>query len=145
MPKYTAPCSFIKDLYDSAETDLTSVLDTTHELWGHCRSIRTQSGLTFITIYDGTHLTPFQILLEYSKYPHLQQHASATNVGAFVKVKGVIVKSPAKGQLIEMHATDFELAGAVVEPFTYLPVVKGVSLETLRGTNAYLRSKFQTF
>jgi asparaginyl-tRNA synthetase len=145
MPKYTAPCSFIKDLYEAAETDLASILDTTHTLWGHCRSIRTQSGLAFITIYDGTHLTPFQILLEYSKHQHLQQHASATNVGAFVKVKGVIVKSPAKGQLIEMHATDFELAGAVVDPFTYLPVVKGVSLETLRGNNAYLRSKFQTF
>lgn len=145
MPKYIPPCSFIKDLYITAENDLITILETSHELWGHCRSIRTQSALTFITIYDGTHITPFQIILDLEKYPEFQQQVSRTNVGAFVKVKGVIVKSPAKGQLIEMLATDYDLAGAVAEPFTYLPVVKGVSLETLRGNNAYLRSKFQTF
>ncbi len=39
MSKFKAHCSFIKDLYESASSNLELVINTEHELWGHVRTI----------------------------------------------------------------------------------------------------------
>lgn len=145
MFKFKPSCSFIKDLYEKAKEDITSVTDQTHELWGNVKNVREQASLIFITMYDGTHITPFQLILDLEKVPELAQFKGKIHAGAYIKVKGTIVKSPAKGQLIEMQVTHLELSGPVRDALTYLPLVKGVNLDTLRGKNAYLRPKFQTY
>ncbi len=145
MLKFKPACSFIKDLYTNAKSDITSVIDKEYEVWGNVKNVREQSSLMFITIYDGTHITPFQLILDLEKNPELTQFKGKVHAGAYVKVKGIVVKSPAKGQLIEMQVTNFNLAGPVVDALTYLPLVKGVNLDTLRGKNCYLRPKFQTY
>ncbi len=145
MSKFTPKCSFTIDLYKMAEKDIEGVLGKSHIVWGHVRSIRTQSNLSFISIYDGTHMTPIQCLVEFEKTPELQEICQKIHVSSYLKVKGVIVKSPAKGQLIEMQIKEIEIAGAVNDTSNYLPMAKGVNLDSLRGKNSYLRPKFQTY
>jgi asparaginyl-tRNA synthetase len=144
--KFNPPCSYIKDIYESAD----SVIGTNITLWGHVRSIRTQSGLTFITIYDGSHIKPFQAIVDSSKFEtekskEIGDICGNIHSGSFIKIKGIIVKSPAKGQSIEMLINDLELSGKVIDTNTYLPLVKNVQLDLLRGKNAYIRPKFQTY
>ncbi len=145
MFKFNPKCSFIKDLYKLSEENLSEILDKTYELWGHVKNIREQSNLIFISLYDGTHITPFQLILDLVKYDKLNEYKSVIYPGAYIKVQGIIVKSPAKGQLIEMQVTDLNHAGPVVDNTNYLPLVKKITLDTLRGKNIYLRPKFQTY
>lgn len=145
MFKFKPSCSFIKDLYCKAKADLESVIDKEYELWGNVKNVREQASLMFITMYDGTHITPFQLILDLEKVKELSQFKGKVHAGAYIKVKGTVVKSPAKGQLIEMQVKELKLEGPVRDAMTYLPLVKGVNLDTLRGKNAYLRPKFQTY
>ncbi len=115
MSKFKAPCSFIKDLYESAGSDINTILNTEHELWGHVRTIRTQADLSFISIYDGTHMTAFQCIVDLKKNPEMRESCNKIHSGAYIKVRGMIVKSPAKGQLIEMQAIWLDVSGPVVD------------------------------
>ncbi len=145
MQKFKPSCSFISDLYHLAKNDINNIIDKEYELWGNVKNVREQSSLIFITIYDGTHITPFQLILDLEKNPELMAHKGKVHAGAYIKVKGIVVKSPAKGQLIEMQVNKVILEGVVRDALTYLPLVKGVNLDTLRGKNTYLRPKFQTY
>jgi len=133
MPKFSLPCSLIKDLYANEADSIGKICS----LWGHVRAIRQQAGRTFITIYDGSHVKPFQGISN--------EDCTKIHTGAFLILTGEIVQSPAKGQTIEMLISQVELKGPVVDSATYLPLVKSVSLDLLRGKNAYLRPKFQTY
>lgn len=142
MTKFKPACSFIGDLITS---DINDVIDKEHTLWGYIKNVREQTTLSFVSIYDGTHIKPFQLILDYDMFPYLHEYKNKLHTGAYIKVKGVIVKSPAKGQLIEMLVKEINLEGQIHDTKNYLPLVKGVSLETLRGKNTYLRPKFQTY
>lgn len=139
MFKFQPKCSFIKDLYEKA------TIGSEYELWGNVKNIREQSSLIFVTLYDGTHITPFQLILDLDKYQELYQFKGKLHTGAYIKVKGIVVESPAKGQKIEMQVKKLILEGPVRDVTNYLPLVKGVNLETLRGKNSYIRPKFQTY
>jgi asparaginyl-tRNA synthetase len=100
----------------------------------------------FIQIYDGSHALPLQTLIvnEGDKKDLFSYFERDGSVGACIYVTGVIKKSPAKGQLFELHINNGKIIGKVETPATYLPSVKGVSLERLRETQ-HLRSKFKSF
>lgn len=131
--KFKFPCALIKDLYAQAD----SLIGTQQTVYGHVRSVRPQAGQTFLAVYDGSHIKALQGILPAG--------SPVIHTGAFVKITGTLVKSPAKGQAVEMLITELECPGPVADTTTYLPLVKAVPLELLRGRNAYLRPKFQTY
>lgn len=133
MPKFTPPCTYIRNI----------ATYTQQEVWGHVRSMRTQGTLGFLTVYDGTSAHPLQCIINFQTHPNLAK--LPLHAGAFVKVRGLVVPSPAKGQVVELQVDMLDVVGPVIDTDAYLPLVKGVSLDTLRGSNAYLRPKFQTF
>ena len=140
-PSYTP----IIELYDDAERSLDSLVGREITVKGWTRFKRTQQKILFIQMYDGSHPVPFQLILDEEKTPLKNFHCLkvAVNVGDTIQATGIIVKSPAKGQLIEMQVTDFQILGKVSDPATYLPSVKGVTLEVLRDRQD-LRPKFRS-
>lgn len=138
-PSYTS----IADLHRSASIDINLVVDTSVTVKGYVRYMRTQQKILFIQLYDGSHPVMFQLIIDEEKSPLKSTIESSLNVGDCVSATGAIVKSPAKGQLIEMQVNEFVIIGKVSDPSTYLPSVKGVTLEILRD-KLDIRSKFKT-
>jgi asparaginyl-tRNA synthetase len=157
MSLYKPSFTSIKTIYQLGSEDLDKILETVHTVKGWVRFIRSQSNILFIQIYDGTHATPFQTILDISlndtsivyssendpRKLLKEKLESELNVGATIKITGKIVKSPAKGQLLEMQIIDATVLGKVIDKDNYLPGVKGVSLEKLRD-HLHLRSKFKS-
>lgn len=141
-PSFTS----IKSLHEST---IDSLENNVYIIKGWIRSIRKQANILFIQIYDGSHAIPLQTLLINEQdqnertelFTYLEKDGC---VGACICVEGIIKKSPAKGQLFELHINKGTIIGKVENPATYLPSVKGVSLEKLRETQ-HLRSKFKSF
>lgn len=138
-PSFTS----IKSLHESA---IDTVENNVYTIKGWIRAVRKQANILFIQIYDGSHALPLQTLLvnEGDKKELFLYFERDSSVGACIYVSGLIKKSPAKGQLFELHINKGEIIGKVETPATYLPSVKGVSLEKLRETQ-HLRSKFKSF
>jgi asparaginyl-tRNA synthetase len=141
-PSFTS----IKSLHESAIDTIDTIENKVYTIKGWIRAIRKQANILFIQIYDGSCATPLQALLinEGDKKELFLYFERDGSVGACIYVTGVIKKSPAKGQLFELHIDKGEIIGKVESPATYLPSVKGVSLERLRETQ-HLRSKFKSF
>lgn len=104
---------------------------------GWIKFIRKQSDITFIALNDGSSLTNLQIVV--NKNIQLQ---NGCNIGASLKVKGKLVKSPAKGQLVELIADDIHLYGPIIDVKEY-PLSKKHPLEYLRSF-CHLRCKTTT-
>lgn len=103
---------------------------------GWVRTKRSQPKMAFVGMYDGSHPTPLQLIFS---DPSL---VSELSVGDTISATGKVVKSPAKGQQIELDVTKLIILGRVSDPSTYLPCVKAISLDTLREHQA-LRAKFR--
>lgn len=132
----------IADIYNDFEEYCKSNEDSTYsrewEIQGWVRDFRSQSINAFISIYDGSCSENFQILCSMeilSKFDNIR--------GSTIKVRGIVIKSPAKGQLIEMICTELNEIG-VLQDKNSIILAKLVNLETLRGYQ-HLRSRFRTF
>lgn len=88
----------------------------------------------FIELNDGSGSTCLQVVVD-SSMPNFDEIA-ASKVGASFKIKGKLIKSPAKGQLFELQVCHPELHACHVigqcDGATY-------PLPTKRHTNEYLR------
>jgi asparaginyl-tRNA synthetase len=140
---YKPTFTSIKSLHESAFDCLENNVYT---IKGWVRSVRKQANILFIQVYDGSYALSLQALLlnEGDKKELFSYFERDCSVGACIYIDGVIKKSPAKGQLFELHVNEGKVIGKVENPATYLPSVKGVSLEKLRETQ-HLRSKFKSF
>ena len=111
------------------------------EIQGWVRDFRFQTENAFISIYDGSTSENLQIFCSKS---NLSNFDSLENLrGATIKVKGNVIKSPAKGQLIEMVCTLLEPVGLLTDKNSII-LAKNVQLDTLRGYQ-HIRSRFRTF
>ena len=128
------------------ESTFDSIVNNVYTIKGWVRSVRKQANILFIQIYDGSYAPSLQALLlnEGATKELFSYFEKDCCVGACIYVDGVIKKSPGKGQLFELHVNKGMVIGKVENPATYLPSVKGVSLEKLRETQ-HLRSKFKSF
>ena len=128
------------------ESTFDSIVNNVYTIKGWVRSVRKQANILFIQIYDGSYAPSLQALLlnEGATKELFSYFERDCCVGACIYVDGVIKKSPGKGQLFELHVNKGMVIGKVENPATYLPSVKGVSLEKLRETQ-HLRSKFKSF
>ncbi len=123
----------------------TQLLDTTIEVRGWILTIRNQADNCFISITDGSTSDPLQIFASKSdKTPENIAIIEQLTTGCSIRATGVLVKSPAKGQLFELRANEVLLEGGIGNPMEY-PIAKtNLSLEHLRN-NAHLRGRTKTF
>ncbi|VFP82851.1 asparagine--tRNA ligase [Candidatus Erwinia haradaeae] len=94
-----------------------------------------KSGISFITVYDGSCFHSIQVVAT-----HEQSDVLRITTGCSVVITGQVVKSPGKGQIFEMQATNIEIIGWVEDPDSYPISAKNHSLEYLREV-AHLRPR----
>lgn len=108
---------------------------------GWVRTVRNQKTFSFVEVNDGSTLSNFQVVMnpDLSKYDQLLNQLTT---GVSVAIKGRLVESPAKGQDLEMVASQITILGAC-DPETYPLQKKRHSFEFLR-TIAHLRPRTNT-
>eukprot|EP00906_Rhabdomonas_costata_P020269 RCo029455 len=103
------------------------------EVGGWIRTIRQQAAVNFVELNDGSTPESLQVVVveaNFSDKESCRGFLAKASTGTCVKFWGRVVKSIAKGQLIEMQATKVEVCGTVSEGF---PISKtALSLDTLR-------------
>ena len=105
---------------------------------GWVRTKRDTGSFSFIEINDGSSLANLQILA-HDKLANYASEIKQLGTGASVMVEGLVQKSPAKGQEIEVQATQLRVIGAA-DPETYPLQKKRHSFEFLREL-AHLRPR----
>ncbi len=115
--------------------------DETVTIQGWVRTKRAQKGFAFMEVNDGSALANLQVVLE-SELPDYEAIVQTLTTGSSVKVDGVLVPSPGKGQRIELKASQVSIFGQA-DPETYPLQKKRHSFEFLR-TIGHLRSRTNT-
>jgi asparaginyl-tRNA synthetase len=98
-----------------------------------------KAGLSFLAIHDGSCFDAIQAIVN-SDLENYQSDVLKLTTGCSVKVTGILVESPAKGQSFELQATAVEILGLVEDPDTYPMAAKRHSIEFLRE-QAHLRAR----
>ena len=111
-------------------------------LRGWLRSVRGGKKVVFLAVSDGSCVAAMQVVVDAS-LPALVPLLPQLTTGASVEVSGELVASPARGQALEVRATDIVVLGAC-DALTYPLQKKGHSLEFLRSI-AHLRPRSNTF
>lgn len=127
------------DLY--SETSEPVSYSKEWEVQGWVRDFRSQTDNAFISIYDGSTSETFQLVCSRDKTIGFDTLDNLR--GATVKAKGLVIKSPAKGQLIEMVCETIEPIGLIQDKNSII-LAKSVNLETLRS-HQHLRARFRSF
>ncbi|MEE4378504.1 MAG: asparagine--tRNA ligase [Candidatus Competibacteraceae bacterium] len=98
-----------------------------------------KAGLSFIELHDGSGFAGLQVVVP-SKLPNYQTEIMRLSTGCALAVEGTLVESPAKGQQVELHATQVQVVGWVDDPETYPVAAKRHTFEHLRSV-AHLRPR----
>lgn len=133
------------DIYNDY-TSYSKTLDPTTyskewEVQGWVRDFRLQTNNAFISIYDGSTSEIFQLVCSRDKTDGFDTIDNLR--GATIKALGQVIKSPAKGQIIEMICKTIEPIGLVQDKNSII-LAKSVNLETLRS-HQHLRARFRSF
>ena len=112
-------------------------------LGGWVRTVRTSAGgFSFLAINDGSCGATIQVVAD-NKLPNYDSDVVHLTTGSSIVVTGTLVESPAKGQRVEVHATEVRVLGkADADKYPIQP--KRHSFEFLR-TQAHLRTRTNTF
>ena len=115
-------------------------VNETVTLHGWIRTRRdSKAGISFLAIHDGSCFDPIQAIVP-NELPNYENEVLKLTTGAAVKVTGLLVESPGKGQSFEVQATEVEVLGFVEDPDTYPMAAKRHSIEFLRE-HAHLRPR----
>jgi len=98
-----------------------------------------KAGISFLAVHDGSCFDAIQAIAP-SELDNYQSEVLKLTTGAAVKVTGILVESPGKGQSFEIQATNVEILGLVDDPDTYPMAAKRHSIEFLRE-QAHLRAR----
>jgi len=98
-----------------------------------------KAGISFLAIHDGSCFDAIQAIVP-SEIENYQSDVLKLTTGCAVKVTGILVESPGKGQSFEIQATAVEVLGFVEDPDTYPMAAKRHSIEFLRE-QAHLRPR----
>lgn len=152
--------SIIMDCFKQSHIDITELLSFPDrwigkvvEVCGWIKTVR-MSGkkdqlLNFIELADGSCIQHLQIISDMKGLPddkktYFDDLFIKAKTGTSLRMKGLIVKSPAKGQAIEMQTHEYQVLGEVMDPGSY-PISKNeLSLDYLR-TVPHLRTRTDTF
>lgn len=123
------------------QPDILNCIDQEVEIKGWVRTRRDSKTVSFLAVNDGTIIHHVQVVCDHNQIS--EEILKQATTGACVHVNGVIVKSPAAGQLIEIQAKELSILGTC--PADSYPLQKkGHSLEFLREI-AHLRPRTNTF
>ena len=119
----------IKTILDKFNT----FLDKNIIVEGWLRTIRKQKNIYFMSINDGSSPKSLQIIcnLDSSYGELIESKLKEFQTGYCLKVTGKLVKSPAKGQDIEMILKDVEINGAIDSSYPFAKT--RMNLETIRN------------
>jgi asparaginyl-tRNA synthetase len=126
----------LSEIFTNSERFLNSSL----EVQGWVRTLRTAKEMAFIELNDGTYFGNLQVVAEAS----LPDFTEITKIplGAALRIQGQLVSSPAKGQAVELQAEQISIIGN--SQLDYPMQKKKHSFEFLR-TIAHLRPRANTF
>jgi asparaginyl-tRNA synthetase len=115
-------------------------LDKEIEIAGWLRTVRSSKEFAFMEINDGSFFKGLQVVLanDLKDFEKLNK----LNIGSSLKVKGVLIKSPAKGQDFELKASEIVVYQEAKEDYPLQK--KRHSFEFLR-TISHLRTRSNTF
>jgi asparaginyl-tRNA synthetase len=99
--------------------------------------------LIFAAVNDGSCFDSIQVVCERGKSTGFEALAACGGTGASVRFEGEVVKSPAKGQLVEVNASSIKVLGNVADPATYPLAKKKHTLEYMREIQ-HLRPRSNT-
>jgi asparaginyl-tRNA synthetase len=108
---------------------------------GWVRSKRESKGFAFVDVNDGSCMANLQVVIAQT-VPGYETQIKRLGTGASVAITGNLVESPAKGQRVELHATELEIFGEA-DPETYPLQKKRHSFEFLREIG-HLRPRTNT-
>ena len=113
---------------------------------GWVRTVRTSSSnLAFCNLNDGSSVNGLQIIISSDNMDqeNVDKFTNDVNTGTYIKCFGEIVKSPAKGQDLEMKLLEFEILGEC--DINNYPLSKSkMNLDTLRN-HIHLRARTSVF
>jgi asparaginyl-tRNA synthetase len=98
-----------------------------------------KAGISFLAVHDGSCFDAIQAIAP-NNLDNYQTDILKLTTGAAVKVTGILVESPGKGQSFELQAEQVEVLGLVEDPDTYPMAAKRHSIEFLRE-QAHLRPR----
>jgi asparaginyl-tRNA synthetase len=117
-----------------------SPVNETVSVHGWIRTRRdSKAGISFLAIHDGSCFDAIQAIVS-SDIENYQSDVLKLTTGCAVKVTGILVESPGKGQSFEIQATELEVYGFVEDPDTDPMAAKRHSIEFLRE-QAHLRAR----
>ncbi len=125
----------IKDILGSEEYDVSVTVK------GWVKTRRGSKKFSFIEVGDGSCSDHLQVIAD-STLPNYAE-IERLSVGCCVRVEGKLVKSPGKGQNVEVQASEISVYGWA-DPEEYPLQKKATSLEFLRQV-AHLRPRTDTF
>lgn len=120
----------------------TPSLNTNIEIYGWVKTKRDSKNLSFLEVTDGSSLQGIQIIAD-NNLTNYELEIKKITTGASLKVTGLLQKSPAKGQDIEVVATEIEVLG-LADPATYPLQKKKQSFDFLRSI-PHLRGRTNSF
>jgi asparaginyl-tRNA synthetase len=126
----------IKQLYKQTK----EYLDKEVEIAGWLRTVRASKEFAFMEINDGSFFKGLQVVVD-NKLENFET-LSKLNIGSSLKVKGVLVKSPAQGQEFEIKASQVIVYQEAKEDYPLQK--KHHSFEFLRSIS-HLRTRSNTF
>ena len=98
-----------------------------------------KAGISFLALHDGSCFDAIQAIVP-NELDNYESDVLKLTTGCSVKVTGILVESPGKGQAFEIQATEVEVLGLVEDPDTYPMAAKRHSIEFLRE-QAHLRAR----
>ncbi|MCP4991653.1 MAG: asparagine--tRNA ligase [Colwellia sp.] len=98
-----------------------------------------KAGISFLALHDGSCFDAIQAIVP-NELDNYENDVLKLTTGCSVKVTGILVESPGKGQAFEIQATSVEVLGFVEDPDTYPMAAKRHSIEFLRE-QAHLRAR----
>ncbi|MEW6993792.1 asparagine--tRNA ligase [Colwelliaceae bacterium MEBiC 14330] len=98
-----------------------------------------KAGISFLALHDGSCFDAIQAIVP-NELDNYESEVLKLTTGCSVKVTGILVESPGKGQAFEIQATSVEVLGFVEDPDTYPMAAKRHSIEFLRE-QAHLRAR----
>ena len=149
--KHTAQITTIKNMKPQLIKDLlTSKPDSrTVTVCGWARTMRDSKNLVFIQVNDGSCFACIQLTFDRNNpsknanTAEIENSLKKINTGASIKAEGILVKSPASGQDVEVTIEKLTVLGEC--PADTYPLQKNkMSMEYLRD-NAHLRARTNTF
>ena len=112
------------------------------EVRGWARSVRTQKGMAFIDLNDGSAISGMQAVVNEGSAAWEVASSGSVSTGAALRVKGKLVASPGGKQAAELAVDELEVIGAA-DSETYPLQKKRHTLEYLRSI-AHLRPRTNT-